>query len=206
MPTGKMLRWHSDKGFGFIQPDDGGEDIFCHVSCLLDGDGSVMEGDMVRFKVTYDERRGKDRANEVEVAGGGGGGGGRSRGDRGGDRGSGKGGGGVAALALEAMTEVTEEVTVVIEALTAAIEVVIAAIVDMIGEIAVTEVIGAAIVDMTGVTVVIAAATVVMIGMTVEVVDTTAVDEDHAECGQPQMRKWFSKTAHCNCELGLALD
>ena len=31
MPTGKMLRWQGERGFGFIQPDDGGPDLFCHV-------------------------------------------------------------------------------------------------------------------------------------------------------------------------------
>mmetsp|Transcript_107254 Transcript_107254/g.169341 ORF Transcript_107254/g.169341 Transcript_107254/m.169341 type:complete len:218 (-) Transcript_107254:113-766(-) len=92
MPTGKMLRWNSDKGFGFIQPDDGSEDLFCHVSGLLDGDDSVLEGDMVRFRISFDERKGKDRAVEVEAIGGGGGG--RGGGARSRSRGRGGGGGG----------------------------------------------------------------------------------------------------------------
>lgn len=92
MPTGEMTRWHSDKGFGFVKPDDGSEDLFCHVSSLLDGDGSVQSGDAVSFKIEFDKKKGKDRAVDVAVAGGGGGrrdgGGGRSR-----SRGGGGGGG-----------------------------------------------------------------------------------------------------------------
>eukprot|EP00441_Pelagodinium_beii_P046562 CAMPEP_0197622610 /NCGR_PEP_ID=MMETSP1338-20131121/2842_1 /TAXON_ID=43686 ORGANISM="Pelagodinium beii, Strain RCC1491" /NCGR_SAMPLE_ID=MMETSP1338 /ASSEMBLY_ACC=CAM_ASM_000754 /LENGTH=102 /DNA_ID=CAMNT_0043192353 /DNA_START=77 /DNA_END=385 /DNA_ORIENTATION=+ len=93
-----MKRWNSEKGFGFIRPEDGGDDYFCHVTGLLDGEGSVREGDTVKFKVEYDDRKGKDRAVEVELEEGGGGGksgggGGRnrsrSRGDRD-DRGGGR--------------------------------------------------------------------------------------------------------------------
>mmetsp|Transcript_125028 Transcript_125028/g.266860 ORF Transcript_125028/g.266860 Transcript_125028/m.266860 type:complete len:146 (-) Transcript_125028:84-521(-) len=80
MPSGKMLRWNSDKGFGFIQPNDGGEDLFCHVSALLDGEGSVAEGDAVDFKEEFDDRKGKNRAVKVSVSGGGGGRGGGGRG------------------------------------------------------------------------------------------------------------------------------
>ncbi|CAE8614743.1 unnamed protein product [Polarella glacialis] len=72
MPTGVMLRWNDDKGFGFIKPDDDdGPDLFAHVSQLLDGEGSVRDGDAVRFKMEYDDRKGKDRATNVEVLEGG---------------------------------------------------------------------------------------------------------------------------------------
>jgi len=97
MPRGVMVRWN-DRGFGFIKPDEGGEDCFVHVSGLTDGEGSVQEGDEVQFKIEYDDRKGKDRAVRVERVGGGGGGGrrgggGRSRSrSRGGDRYGGGGG------------------------------------------------------------------------------------------------------------------
>merc|ERR1712129_336458 len=42
--AGVMGEWNA-KGFGFITPSDGGKDIFCHVSNLEDGEGSVREGD-----------------------------------------------------------------------------------------------------------------------------------------------------------------
>eukprot|EP00933_Yihiella_yeosuensis_P038406 TRINITY_DN3233_c0_g1_i1.p1 TRINITY_DN3233_c0_g1~~TRINITY_DN3233_c0_g1_i1.p1 ORF type:complete len:164 (+),score=18.50 TRINITY_DN3233_c0_g1_i1:104-595(+) len=66
MPTGRIMRWKDDKGFGFIQCDDGSEDVFCHVSALADGEGSVRDGDKVRFKIEYDERKGKERAARCE--------------------------------------------------------------------------------------------------------------------------------------------
>merc|ERR1712187_68782 len=47
--TGKIARWNSDRGFGFIQPSDGGEDLFCHVTSLVDGEGSVDRNDFVQF-------------------------------------------------------------------------------------------------------------------------------------------------------------
>mmetsp|Transcript_77894 Transcript_77894/g.147101 ORF Transcript_77894/g.147101 Transcript_77894/m.147101 type:complete len:215 (-) Transcript_77894:30-674(-) len=87
MPTGVMLRWQSDKGFGFIKPDEGGDDVFCHTTGLADGDGSVGDGDPVTYKIEWDDRKGKDRAVDVYVSGGGGGrkrNRSRSRGGRGG--------------------------------------------------------------------------------------------------------------------------
>ncbi|CAE7317176.1 unnamed protein product, partial [Symbiodinium pilosum] len=40
--------------------------LFCHKSSLLDGEGSILDGDEVKFVMEYDERKGKDRAIEVE--------------------------------------------------------------------------------------------------------------------------------------------
>jgi cold shock CspA family protein len=74
---GKMLRWNMDRGFGFIAPDDGGADLFCHVRSLKDGEGSVRDGDTVEFKIEYDDRKGKEQAVSVRKVGGGGGGRGR---------------------------------------------------------------------------------------------------------------------------------
>ncbi|CAE7707304.1 unnamed protein product, partial [Symbiodinium sp. CCMP2456] len=58
MPIGVMLRWNDDKGFGFIRPSDiEGPDLFCHKSSLLDGEGSILDGDEVKFVMEYDERK-----------------------------------------------------------------------------------------------------------------------------------------------------
>jgi cold shock CspA family protein len=79
MPSGSIIRWQSERGFGFIKPDDGGKALFCLVSGLTYGDGSVRDGDSVTFEIDFDERKGKDRAVKVQSTCGGGGGGGRSR-------------------------------------------------------------------------------------------------------------------------------
>ena len=92
LPEGKAqglaLRWN-EKGFGFIKPDDGGEDLFCHFSQIEDGN-ALREGTTVHYVKQYDEMKGKDRA--VKVVGGiqeprggiGGGGGGYGGGGDGG--------------------------------------------------------------------------------------------------------------------------
>mmetsp|Transcript_71740 Transcript_71740/g.171429 ORF Transcript_71740/g.171429 Transcript_71740/m.171429 type:complete len:136 (-) Transcript_71740:263-670(-) len=85
--TGTARNWNDDKGFGFITPDDGGEDVFCHRTALQDGAQSFSDGDKVEYDEQFDDRKGKTRASNVYVLGGGGGGGGRGRGGRdGGDR------------------------------------------------------------------------------------------------------------------------
>jgi cold shock CspA family protein len=66
--TGVVKNWLSEKGFGFIQPKEGGEDLFCHVRSLLDGEGSVEKGDLVTFTKSYNDRKGKHEASEVRVA------------------------------------------------------------------------------------------------------------------------------------------
>ena len=102
--NGVALRWN-EKGFGFIKPDDGGEDIFCHFSGIDDGK-CLMEGAKVEYRKTYDERKGKYRAEQVTggsaepeagfggggFGGGGYGGGGGGYGGGGGNYGGGGGG------------------------------------------------------------------------------------------------------------------
>lgn len=61
--TGIAQRWN-EKGFGFIKPDDGGDDLFCHFSGIQDG-RCLIQGSKVSFRRVFDERKGKDRAEEV---------------------------------------------------------------------------------------------------------------------------------------------
>ncbi|KAF0685047.1 Aste57867_23076 [Aphanomyces stellatus] len=60
---GTAARWN-EKGFGFIKPDDGSEDVFCHFSAIKDGN-CLREGDKVEFEVRFDEQKGKNRAEDV---------------------------------------------------------------------------------------------------------------------------------------------
>lgn len=61
--TGVACQWNS-RGFGFIRPDDGEEDVFCHVSAIKDGN-CLREGDKVEYSIAYDDRKGKYRAEGV---------------------------------------------------------------------------------------------------------------------------------------------
>ena len=63
MATG-VVKWFNDsKGFGFITPDDGGEDLFAHFSAInMGGFKSLKEGQKVSFEVT-DGKKGKQASN-----------------------------------------------------------------------------------------------------------------------------------------------
>ena len=103
MASGTVKWFNTAKGFGFVQPDDGGSDVFIHISALNQaGLDSLNEGDKVNYELEQDRRSGKLAATQIVVtaqgtppprrAGGGGFGGGG--GDRGGYGGGGYGGGG----------------------------------------------------------------------------------------------------------------
>ena len=66
MPTGTVKFFNDDKGFGFITPENGGTDVFVHVSSLQQG-GSLREGDKVSFEVGQDRKTGKSKAENVSV-------------------------------------------------------------------------------------------------------------------------------------------
>jgi CspA family cold shock protein len=66
MPQGKIRVFREDKGFGFIKPDDGGNDVFFHVSALRAGD-EIAVGKVVRFEMGTDPRSGKSKAVSVDL-------------------------------------------------------------------------------------------------------------------------------------------
>jgi cold shock protein len=69
MPQGTVKTFKKDRGYGFIAPDDGGGDIFVHVSELeKTGLSSLAEGQKVTFDVEPDKRTGRPRAVNVHIA------------------------------------------------------------------------------------------------------------------------------------------
>ncbi len=66
MATGTVKWFNSQKGFGFIQPDDGGKDVFVHISAVeRAGMGSLVEGQKISYDVTMD--RGKSAATNLSA-------------------------------------------------------------------------------------------------------------------------------------------
>lgn len=66
MPSGKIKMFNDSKGFGFIKPDDGGNDVFFHVSALKDGD-DIAEGKAVTYEMGSDPKTGKSKAVSVDL-------------------------------------------------------------------------------------------------------------------------------------------
>jgi CspA family cold shock protein len=70
MARGVVKFFNDAKGFGFIAPDDGANDIFVHVSAVeRSGLGGLNEGDEVTFEVEQDRRSGKLAAIDLQVTG-----------------------------------------------------------------------------------------------------------------------------------------
>jgi len=68
MTTGTVKFFNTTKGFGFIQPDDGGSDVFVHATALeRAGMSSLMEGQKVRYEVVQDRRSGKSAADNLQA-------------------------------------------------------------------------------------------------------------------------------------------
>jgi CspA family cold shock protein len=73
MASGTVKFFNAAKGFGFIAPDEGGSDIFVHVSAVeRSGLRELNEGDRVSFEVEEDRRSGKLAAIDLRVTGTGG--------------------------------------------------------------------------------------------------------------------------------------
>ncbi len=69
MSTGTVKWFNAQKGFGFIQPDDGSKDVFVHISAVeRAGLYGLNEGQKLSFEVTADSRTGKSSAEQLQVA------------------------------------------------------------------------------------------------------------------------------------------
>ena len=69
MPTGTVKWFNDQKGYGFIQPDQGGKDVFVHISAVeRSGLRSLAEGQKVSYDVEADRRTGKESATNLKSA------------------------------------------------------------------------------------------------------------------------------------------
>ena len=69
MNNGTVKWFNSQKGFGFIQPDDGSKDVFVHISAVeRAGMGTLNEGQKISFDVVADRRTGKSSAENLRAA------------------------------------------------------------------------------------------------------------------------------------------
>ena len=70
MATGTVKWFNATKGFGFIQPDNGGKDAFVHISAVeRAGLSTLSEGQKVEFELVTDRRSGKQSADNLKAVG-----------------------------------------------------------------------------------------------------------------------------------------
>jgi cold shock protein len=68
MTTGTVKFYNGNKGYGFIQPDDGGKDVFVHATALeRAGIPSLREGQKVTFETQTDPRSGKLAVSRISA-------------------------------------------------------------------------------------------------------------------------------------------
>jgi CspA family cold shock protein len=68
MATGTVKWFNGQKGYGFIQPDDGGKDVFVHISAVeRAGLSHLNEGQKVSFELRADRKTGKSNADNLRV-------------------------------------------------------------------------------------------------------------------------------------------
>ncbi len=69
MTIGTVKFFNAQKGYGFIQPDDGSKDVFVHISAVERANMSnLREGQKVKFEVVADKRTGKASAESLSEA------------------------------------------------------------------------------------------------------------------------------------------
>lgn len=68
MATGTVKWFNAQKGYGFIQPADGSNDVFVHISAVeRSGLGSIVEGQKVSYELEQDKRSGKYSAGQLQA-------------------------------------------------------------------------------------------------------------------------------------------
>ena len=69
MATGTVKLFNEQKGYGFVQPDDGSKDVFVHISAV-EGAGlrTLKEGQKVSYEIVTDKRTGKSSAGNLTAA------------------------------------------------------------------------------------------------------------------------------------------
>ena len=69
MATGTVKWFNEQKGYGFIAPDNGGKDVFVHISAVeRAGLRSLTEGQKISYEVEADRRTGKESATNLQKA------------------------------------------------------------------------------------------------------------------------------------------
>jgi CspA family cold shock protein len=69
MQVGTVKWFNAQKGFGFINPENGGSDVFVHISAVQRaGLATLTEGQRILFELTMDPRKGKSSAENLKLA------------------------------------------------------------------------------------------------------------------------------------------
>ncbi len=69
MATGTVKWFNATKGFGFIEPENGGGDVFVHISAVERSTlGSINEGQKLNYELERDQRSGKMSAGQLTAA------------------------------------------------------------------------------------------------------------------------------------------
>ena len=69
MPTGTVKWFNETKGYGFIQPDNGGKDVFVHISAVQrSGLNGLVEGQKISYELETDRKSGKESAGNLKSA------------------------------------------------------------------------------------------------------------------------------------------
>ncbi len=68
MPTGTVKWFNTTKGYGFIQPDQGGPDVFVHISAVeRSGLRGLNDGQKISYEIVADRRTGKSSADQLKL-------------------------------------------------------------------------------------------------------------------------------------------